>query len=69
MAINFSGVSFKSLMYQDLISVSPMANTSKDNLFYLDYVYHDKLKERRLKIEKIYENIKLKQQLCNDNIK
>ena len=58
MAINFSGVSFKSLMYQDLIPVSPMKNTSKDNFFYLDYVYHDKLKERRLKIEKIMDKIK-----------
>lgn len=48
----------------DLVSVQPMKGPKID-LKYLDFVYIDMLKERRLKIEKIYERIKLKE---NGNI-
>jgi hypothetical protein len=40
----------------DLVSVQPMKGPKID-LKYLDFVYIDKLKERRLKIEKIKSKI------------
>ena len=52
MAINFSGVSYSSLLYLDLVPIKPMGNPSP-NLHYIDFIYDDKLYQRRLKIEKI----------------
>ena len=54
------------LIGPDLVSVQPM-NSPKMNLMYFDYVYIDKLKERRLKIEKIKEQIKNKNGNTDDH--
>ena len=50
----------------DLVSVQPMKGPKMD-LMYFDYVYIDKLKERRLKIEKIKERIKNKNGNTDDH--
>lgn len=50
----------------DIISVQPLSKPTM-KLLYLDYVYVDKLKERRQKIEKLYERIRLKQNSDADN--
>jgi hypothetical protein len=61
MAINLFGPYKIPFINSDLISVQPLsAPTGK--LHYLDYTYIDKMKERRLKIEKLYEQIRLKQE-------
>lgn len=54
------------LIGQELVSVQPMNKPS--GLVFLDYIYINKLKERRQKIEKLYERIKLKQNVnTNDH--
>jgi hypothetical protein len=54
------------LIGQELVSVQPLNKPA--GLVFLDYIYVDKLKERRQKIEKLYERIKLKQEVnTNDH--
>ena len=51
----------------NLPNVKPMMPQPMGILYYMDFTYEDlKLKERRLKLDKIYEQIKSKQ---NGNIK
>jgi hypothetical protein len=50
-----------------LLNLKPMKfPLPSGQLFYMDFKYSDKLRERRLKLDKIYEQIKNKQ---NGNIK
>ncbi len=45
----------------NLVSVKPLS-APNIRLVFMDYVYEDKLKERRKKLDKIMEKIKEKQQ-------